>query len=148
MLGFDPADLELTENWIDGDPDAHWRDAFPYAPEAPGATDVAARELTVVYFELDPGRHLGTHVDSAEEVFVVLEGEVEATAGDETTALAAGEMTLVPAMVPHSVANVGDGVARVVGVFPTSAVTSTFDERVEPFGTRVFGAGAAEGDEA
>jgi hypothetical protein len=40
----------------------------------------------------------------------------------------------VPAMVPHSMRNVGDETLRVVGFFPSSTVMSTFDQPIVPTG--------------
>ena len=37
----------------------------------------------VVYFEIAPGRSLGRHTDSAEEIVLVLSGVVEASLGEE-----------------------------------------------------------------
>jgi len=97
-----------------------------------------ARNTAAVYFELAPGAHLGTHTDSAEEVLVVLEGEVEITVGHESTRARAGAIAVVPAEVPHDVAAVG-GAARVLGVFSSNTIVSVFDDTWVPYGTRVLG---------
>jgi len=96
----------------------------------------------VVAFELTPGAELATHTDSAEEILLVLEGEAEATVGDETGPLRAGDLAVVPALAPHSVRNVGDGTLRVVGFFASATVVSTFAEAAEPGAPQVFVAGA------
>ena len=62
-----------------------------------------------MYFELEPGMHVGMHRDSSEELLLILEGEGEATVGDETAVAQAGAMLTVPAMEPHDIRNVGDG---------------------------------------
>src|ERR671914_314704 len=62
--------------------------------------DTGAAGRAVVYFELDRGMELPSHTDSAEEVLVVLEGEVEATVGGESRRLGAGGIAVVPAMAP------------------------------------------------
>jgi len=64
---------------------------------------------------MKPGHRLGPHTDSAEEILLLFEGEVEATVGDEQGCVSAGEMAVVPAMVPHALRNVGDETVRVVG---------------------------------
>lgn len=104
-----------------------------------------AAATAVVYFEIEPGDHLGTHTDSAEEVLVVLEGEIEATVGDERARASAGSLVVVPALVPHDVTAVGDRRARVAGIFGASTITSVFDDGfVETEGGRVVGTPPAE----
>jgi quercetin dioxygenase-like cupin family protein len=97
-----------------------------------------ARSTAAVYFELAAGARLGTHTDSAEEVLVVLDGEVEITVGDERARAGAGALAVVPAEVPHDVAAVG-GPAKVAGVFSANTIVSVFEDAWLPFGTRVLG---------
>ena len=59
--------------------------------------------------------------------------------GDEQGHVSAGEMAVVPAMVPHALRNVGDETVRVVGFFSSNVVMSTFDQPMMPFGQRVVG---------
>lgn len=84
---------------------------FPFS-SATGCADTAA-----VYLVFEPGGALPEHTDSAEEWLLVLEGTVEATVGEETGILEQGQLALVPALVPHSARNAGDGQARVLGFF-------------------------------
>ncbi len=70
---------------------------------------------------------------------MVLEGEAEVSLGDEQGRLSAGEMALVPAMVPHGLRNAGEETVRVVGFFSSNVVVSTFDQPMMPFGQRVVG---------
>jgi quercetin dioxygenase-like cupin family protein len=100
-----------------------------------------AEGSSLVYVELDPGKALGEHTDSPEEVLLVLEGEVEMTVGQERARASAGTVAVVPPMVPHGFRNVGNGIARVAGFFPCSGVAATFAEPVQPLGERllVFG---------
>ncbi|MDP9487540.1 MAG: cupin domain-containing protein, partial [Actinomycetota bacterium] len=53
--------------------------------------------------------------------------------------VSAGELALVPAMVPHALRNVGDETVRVVGFFSSNVVASTFDRPIMPLGQRVVG---------
>jgi quercetin dioxygenase-like cupin family protein len=99
--------------------------------------DTGARNTAVVYFELEPGMRLARHTDSAEEILVVLEGEVEATIGDETGRVSAGGMAVVPALVPHGAANVGSGTARIAGFFSSNTIVAVFDDEFEQTGGRV-----------
>jgi quercetin dioxygenase-like cupin family protein len=100
---------------------------------------IGARSTAAVYFELDPGSHLGTHIDSAEEVLVVLDGEVDVVVGEERRRVSAGGMAVVPAETPHDVIGVGELTARVAGVFSASTIVSVFDDEWVPYGTRVLG---------
>ena len=128
--------LELASISSPADQTREVRAAFPIHWQT-GATSTA-----MVYFELEPGMHLGTHIDSAEEVLVVLEGEVEATVGDESVRLAAGGVAVAPAMVPHDVRNVGATTVRVTGIFGANATAAVFEEEFSVMGmepTRVNG---------
>jgi quercetin dioxygenase-like cupin family protein len=52
--------------------------------------------------------------------------------------VAAGDLAVIPAMVPHGLDNVGDETVRVVGFFCEREITSTFGEEMQPMGTAVF----------
>ncbi len=127
------ADLDLIEGYSKDDEDRHARFNFPIF------NLTGARAASVVYFEVDPGKHLGMHTDSAEEVLLVVAGTAEAVVGGERGTLEAGSVALVPAMVPHDVTNVGDETVRVAGFFASATVVSVFDEPFEPIGKRVLG---------
>jgi quercetin dioxygenase-like cupin family protein len=120
---------------------AHHRDDPANVVQAawPVHRGTGARSTATVYFELAPGMRLGTHTDSAEEVLVVLSGEVEITVADERRRAGAGAIAVVPAEVPHDVRATGHATARVAGVFPSSTVVSVFDDEWVPYGTRVLG---------
>src|ERR687892_1589628 len=46
-----------------------------------------------VYFELEPGKELGAHTDSAEEIVYVIDGTIEAIIGNnEKDSLSRGEL--------------------------------------------------------
>jgi quercetin dioxygenase-like cupin family protein len=122
------SELELPEAGYENDPTMRAKGTSPFSA-ATGTKNTA-----VVYFEIEPGHRLGTHTDSAEELLLILGGEAEVSVGDEQGQVSAGEMALVPAMVPHSMRNVGDETLRVVGFFPSSTVMSTFDQPVIPMG--------------
>lgn len=109
-----------------------WLAGFPFSPDRPGETVGAAADYTVVYNELEPGNRIGRHRDGVDEVVLVLEGEVEASAEGETTRLAANTLTVVPAGVDHAVENVGSTTARLVGFFPAAPVESSFDAPLNP----------------
>jgi quercetin dioxygenase-like cupin family protein len=133
MYTADFNNLDLIDAWYEADPAMKIRVIFPYF-EATGNEHSA-----VVYFEIEPGRYLGTHTDSAEEIVLILQGTVEASLGDEVGTLRAGQSVLIPAMAPHGVRNIGSETARCVGFFAAASVTSTFDQPMMPHGTRVVG---------
>lgn len=125
-------ELELFEGWSQSDAGMRVRAGFPIS------SGTGTKSTTVVYFELEPGEHLGSHTDSAEEVLLVVSGSGEATIGEEQAAVQTGTLAVVPALVPHRVKNTGEETLRVVGFFSSSTVLSIFDEPMEPFGTRYF----------
>ncbi|MEA2449040.1 MAG: hypothetical protein QOG63_972 [Thermoleophilaceae bacterium] len=128
MLTAGTTDLELIQVWLDSDPRARVRVNFPIN-KAAGSADSA-----VVYFEIQPGDRLGRHTDSAEEVLYIVAGTAEAEVGDETGVVSAGDLAVIPAMVPHGLRNVGDEPVKVVGFFSEAEIVSTFDEPVQPVG--------------
>lgn len=132
MQAVDLRDIELMEVESEIDPTRRVRVAFPIS----SATGTAASAS--VYFELEPGAHVGVHTDSAEEFLIVLEGAGEGLVGDETARVEAGQIVVVPAMVRHDMTNVGDGPLRVLGTFAGSTVVATFEEPVAPGGPQVF----------
>jgi quercetin dioxygenase-like cupin family protein len=123
-------ELELFEGWSETDIGMRVRAGFPIS------SGTGTKSTTVVYFELEPGEHLGSHTDSAEEILFIVEGKGKATIGEEQAVVEAGTLAVVPALVPHSVKNVGEETLRVVGFFSSSTVLSVFDEPMEPFATR------------
>jgi quercetin dioxygenase-like cupin family protein len=133
MIGAKIEELELREVYYEDDPTMRVRVNFPFY------VGVGTKSTAVVYFEIEPGFRLGSHTDSAEEVLLILEGEAEATVGDESGRVRAGDMVIVPAMVPHELRNAGDETVRVVGFFSSNVVVSTFDRPMMPLGQRVVG---------
>jgi quercetin dioxygenase-like cupin family protein len=118
------------------DPTRRLRVAFPIS-SATGAVASAS-----VYFELEPGCHVGVHTDSSEEFLIVLEGTAEGLVGDEVARAETGQIVVVPAMVRHDMTNVGDGILRVLGTFAGSTVVATFEEPLAPEGPQLFVIGA------
>ena len=125
--------LELLEAWYENDPQMRIKVNFPFF------LGTGTKSTAVVYFEVEPDHRLGTHTDSVEEILLILEGEAEVSLGDEQGRLSAGEMALVPAMVPHGLRNTGDETVRAVGFFSSNVVVSTFDQPMMPFNQRVLG---------
>jgi quercetin dioxygenase-like cupin family protein len=137
MLTTRTSELELMRGWFDSDPDrTRVRVTFPINKWAGSA------HSAVVYFEIEPGNRLAEHTDSAEEILYVVAGDAEARVGDERRRLSAGDLAVIPAMVPHGVVNVGGETVKVVGFFSESEIISTFNEPVQPFGAAVLNQGA------
>ena len=128
MYPIDLSQLELMENF------PGLRVTFPIHSGTGTAASAA------VYFEVDPGSHLPTHLDSGEETLLLLAGQGEAWIGDEAIQIASGQMAVIPAMAPHGIRNTGSEVLRVVGFFAGSTVVHTFPET--PAGPQVFVTGA------
>ena len=131
LTAFTP-DLNLLETCLDSDPHGRVSVAFPINHFT------NAEHSAVVYFEVQPGDYLPTHTDSAEEVLYIVAGEAEARLGDERGRVQAGDLAVIPAMFPHSVANIGAGPLKVVGFFGQSEVISTFTEPLQPMGLTTF----------
>ncbi|WP_217913978.1 cupin domain-containing protein [Miltoncostaea marina] len=137
MQAIDLDRLDLMSIESPTDPTRRLRVAFPMS----SATGTAASAS--VYFELDPGAHVGVHTDSAEEFLVIMEGSGLGLVGEETAPVHAGQVVLVPPMVRHDVTNTGDGPLRVFGTFAAPTVVSEFEEPVAPGGPQVFVIGAS-----
>jgi quercetin dioxygenase-like cupin family protein len=133
VIGAKIDELELMEVSYEDDPTMRVNVNFPFY------AGTGTKSTAVVYFELEPGCRLGAHTDSAEEILLILEGTVEATVGEERGRVCAGDMAVVPAMVPHALRNAGDETVRVVGFFSNNVVASVFDRPMMPFGQREVG---------
>lgn len=126
MLASNINDLTLAELQTPADPTMGARFTFPiYAATGAAAT-------AVVYFEVAPGKRLGRHTDSSEEVLYVVEGDGEATVGEERVTVSGGSLAVVPALVPHDIRNTGSIPLRVVGFFAGSALMHAFSEPLLP----------------
>jgi len=124
--------LELLEIAALEDPKQHCKVTFPLLGVH------GTKNSAMVYFELEPGDDVGRHTDSAEELLMVLEGEVNLLIGDETSNAKEGDVAVVPEMVPHNVKNTGNTRARILGFFGgANHVVSTFDKGWVPDGNKV-----------
>jgi quercetin dioxygenase-like cupin family protein len=137
MLTATTRDADLTEIWLNSDPGhKRLRVTFPINKWA------GARDTAVVYFEVQPGDRLATHTDSAEEVLYIVAGEAIAEVGEERGHVRAGDLAVIPAMVPHGLVNIGDEPVKVVGFFCAAEIVSTFAEPVQPIGEAALTQGA------
>jgi quercetin dioxygenase-like cupin family protein len=136
MLTASTPKLQLIETSHDADPEHRVHVDFPIN------THTGSADSAVVYFEIDPGDKLATHTDSAEEILYIVQGEAEAHAGDERGRLSAGDLAVIPAMVPHGVRNVGEERLKVVGFFSEAKIISEFSAPLQPAGAAVLEQGA------
>jgi quercetin dioxygenase-like cupin family protein len=119
-------ELEIPRVGYQDDPEARVNGTFPFSAATGNASTSA------VYFEVEPGNYLPTHTDSSEELLLILEGEAEVTVGEEQARASAGDVALVPSMVPHSLRNVGERKARVIGFFSGNTTMATFEKPLVP----------------
>jgi quercetin dioxygenase-like cupin family protein len=131
-------ELDLMEAWSDADAAMRVRSAFPLH------ADAGTKSSAVVYFEIEPGEHLGRHTDGAEEVLYIVDGTGEAEMGGERVELRAGTLAVVPELVPHAVYNTGDTTLKVVGFFAAAELEHVFEQPLQPMGVTVVHTPMAE----
>lgn len=125
-------ELELNEFTAKDDATQHCLATFPLV----GAH--GSEKIATVYVELLPGENLGTHTDSAEELLVVLCGDVEITVNGEKDVISENSIALVPKMAPHDIRNCGNRKARILGVFGgTNHIVATFENEWLPTHSKV-----------
>jgi quercetin dioxygenase-like cupin family protein len=130
MITSDLNHLQLTEFTAKSKRGQRCRSTFPLLGTH------GTKQLATVYFELAPGDELGAHTDSAEELLLILQGEVEVTVDREKGGLKQGQLAVVPKMLKHNVRNIGQGTAKVLGVFGgVNNIVATFDEVWLPLDT-------------
>ena len=79
----------------------------PITTRARGAT-----EISLIWQRQVSGASIGLHTDDREEVLVLTRGRLTVTAGDEQATLEPGDVVIVPANMPHELANAGNGPAE------------------------------------
>jgi mannose-6-phosphate isomerase-like protein (cupin superfamily) len=63
-----------------------------------------SEHMTFAYYDIEIGAALHVHSHPNEEVWNILEGEVDFTLGEETRRLGAGDAVVVPGGTTHAVA--------------------------------------------
>src|SRR5262245_27804524 len=134
MESIDLNALQLTEAWPESDPNRRVRFTFPINAET------GAERSSVAYAELPSGGVIPSHFDSANEVVLVLEGNVTFELDGTSESVPMGRLVQIASNAKHSVHNPGAETARLVFFFDEAADTVTFDEPLMPFGERVLGA--------
>jgi len=86
-------------------------------------------QFTLIEQNNEPGIGIPPHVhENEDEVFQVLEGQVEMSIGDDMTTLNAGDIIFCPKGVPHSWKVVGEEKARaMLSIFP-AGLEGMFEE--------------------
>lgn len=130
MLTFSLQDLDFSDAWVQNDEAARWRSAAGHSPSS-GAQSSGSSIL-----EVEPGRKLPAHTDSAEETIVVLDGTAEVEIEGESAQVAADGLALVPKNRLHEVPNAGDDTLRFVAVYAEPDVVTTYQDVVQPDGSR------------
>ena len=132
------SELDLEQAWSESDPTLRTRDGYLLHSED-GTTASSA-----VLFEVDPGCHIGRHFHTAEEMLLVLDGEVEFSVGDDRATVGRGGLGFAPALVWHNVRCTSAQPARCIGFFAAASVASVYDDVLEPEGARVRGTPAPD----
>ena len=96
-----------------------------------------AGRFTTIDMHVPPGGGPAPHRHNFEEMFTVLEGEVEATFRGRKSTLRAGETINIPANAPHSFTNVSQAPARLLCVCAPSGQEEFFEKVGVPVGSRV-----------
>jgi quercetin dioxygenase-like cupin family protein len=77
------------------------------------------RGVSFIVVDAPPGGGPRLHRHPYEEVFIVQEGEVTFTVGDDTVQATGGQVVVAPAGAPHKFVNSGTGSLRQVDIHPT-----------------------------
>ena len=72
--------------------------------------------VSVIVVDAPPGSGPKLHSHPYEEIFVIQDGTVTFTAGDETIEANGGQVVIVPGGVPHRFVNTGEGRLRQVDI--------------------------------
>jgi quercetin dioxygenase-like cupin family protein len=82
----------------------------PLLELAPGITSrpLVGTNLLASFVRYEPDASAPLHSHSEEQLFVVLDGEIELQLGDERRLMRSGEAALIPAWVMHSARSMSD----------------------------------------
>lgn len=76
-------------------------------------------------FTMEAGGGMPLHTNSVEHEQYVLEGKAKVVIGKETFEVIAGDVVFIPAGVPHSYANIGEGKFSFLCLIPNLPDTTT-----------------------
>jgi len=106
------------------------KDELPHSETAHRFEGYLNGDPNVSFFLIDSDRGggPGLHTHPYAEVFVIQEGEVTFTAGDETIKAKAGQIVVVPAGVPHKYVNSGGVRARHIDIHASGRMATEWLE--------------------
>jgi mannose-6-phosphate isomerase-like protein (cupin superfamily) len=80
-----------------------------------------------------PGPPPHVHHDGLDEIWYVLDGELEFLVGDSTVRASRGAVAVIPAGTVHTFSNVGDTTARWIGIFRPAGGLAMLEELAPAF---------------
>jgi quercetin dioxygenase-like cupin family protein len=99
-----------------------------------------ADKSATVYFAIPPGKTLGRHTDTAEEVQFILGGSGNLVLDDGTKPVRAGDVVVLTAGTMHDLHNTGSEELRVVAFFAAPQVEQHWTQDAwQPDGVKVTG---------
>lgn len=104
------------------------REALPHSATSYRFEGLEYGQAEVSFFLTDapPGSGPKLHTHPYAEVFVIQEGEVTFTVGDETIPAVAGQIVIVPPETPHKFVNSGSGRARHIDIHASGRMQTTW----------------------
>jgi mannose-6-phosphate isomerase-like protein (cupin superfamily) len=87
-----------------------------------------ATSSTVCYFEIQPGKRLGWHHNSAEEVQFYVDGSGELALDGDSRPVRKGDVVVLPEGTAHDVRNTGDVNLRAIGFFARPEVRHVWSD--------------------
>jgi mannose-6-phosphate isomerase-like protein (cupin superfamily) len=107
------------------------KDELPHSETAHRFEGYSNGGAAVSFFLIDSDRGGGPdlHTHPYAEVFVIHEGEVTFTAGDETIQAKAGQIVVVPAETPHTYTNSGAGRTRHIDIHASGRMQTEWLEQ-------------------
>ena len=98
-----------------------------------GKWNTATSELTTGITRFGPGTSIAPHSHNREETILILEGEATVVVDGQRTDIRAGDVTWVPADVPHYFINRGTGPMAIYWVYAGRHITRTLVATGETF---------------
>jgi quercetin dioxygenase-like cupin family protein len=99
-----------------------------------------AEKTTTIYFAVPPGKRLGRHTDTAEEVQFILGGNGDLLLDEGSKPVKAGDVVVLTEGTEHDLRNTGSEDLRVIGFFSAPQVEQHWSKEVwEPGDLKVTG---------
>jgi quercetin dioxygenase-like cupin family protein len=123
--------IELTSSTTD---DAQWVGGyFAYGGDG-------AQQSATVYFAVPPGKRLGRHTDTAEEVQFILAGSGDLLLDEGPRPIKAGDVAVLTEGTAHDLHNTGSEDLRVIAFFSAPQVEQHWTQEIwEPGDLKVTG---------